>query len=298
MTDRLSAVPINNLRVLPLICAFPSPLCGVCMDAVGVRSSAGGVVRVHQVLEAKGHHHHHGTSPSHSHPPYPNTSHIHTPIPHHQQSATHALSPLLPSLTPSPLPQDESVPYNMISAINHPKRIFPVGRLDKDSSGLILLTNDGRVPNAVLRTERGHGKEYVVGVHTPISDDCLERLAKGVVISTPVQRDRTSKLITARTLPCDVTRIDPRSFRIVLREGRNRQIRRMCQALGYDVTRLHRRRVMDIDLKDLDGPGEWVELDRLERMSVQRAIDKAEQQAKERGEEGQGEEEGGEDDEE
>lgn len=196
---------------------------------------------------------------------------------------------------------DESVANNIIDAIGHRQRIFPVGRLDKDSTGLILLTNDGRVPNAVLRTERGYGKEYVVSVHRQISDACLGRLSRGIIISTPVQRDRVDKLVTARTLPCDVRRLDARTFVIVLKEGRNRQIRRMCEALGYEVLRLHRMKVMSIGLAGLKRAGEWKELDEQERAAIEQAIQLAGQQRRsqqQQEEEGEEPPDGEEDDEE
>ena len=113
-----------------------------------------------------------------------------------------------------------------------------VGRLDKDSEGLLLLTSDGRLPNSVLRARAKHPKHYLVTVDRPLWDADLEQLAAGVVITTTAQRDRgPPKTLTAPTLPCEVERTGEASFAITLQEGRNRQIRRMCSALGYEVPR-------------------------------------------------------------
>jgi 23S rRNA pseudouridine2604 synthase len=139
------------------------------------------------------------------------------------------------------------VPDNIIACIGHAQRIFPIGRLDKDSSGLILLTNDGEIVNQVLRAERGHEKEYLVQVDRPFDQGFLDRLAGGVVI------------LEKQTKPCTASRRGPREFRIILTEGRNRQIRRMCEALGYRVTALHRIRVMNITIEGL-AVGQWKNL--------------------------------------
>ncbi len=144
------------------------------------------------------------------------------------------------------------VPRNIIAEIGHRERIFPIGRLDKDSSGLILLTNDGDIVNAILRTEHGHEREYAVEVDRPFDQAFLDHMARGVVI------------LGSRTKPCVVHRTGSAGFRIVLTEGRNRQIRRMCQSLGYRVTRLHRVRIMHITVKGL-APGEWKDLTEEER---------------------------------
>lgn len=151
------------------------------------------------------------------------------------------------------------VPGNIIAYIGHPDRIFPIGRLDKDSSGLILLTNDGSIVNRILRAEHRHEKEYQVQVDRPCEDAVLARLARGVVI------------LGKRTRPCAVTRLGPRAFRMVLTEGRNRQIRRMCAALGYRVTALHRVRIMHIVLGDLP-PGQWKYLTESEREILLRQL--------------------------
>lgn len=142
---------------------------------------------------------------------------------------------------------ESHVERNIIAEIGHSERIFPIGRLDKDSSGLILLTNDGNIVNEILRTEFGHEREYVVEVDRPFDQSFLDQMSRGVVI------------LGSKTKPCQTTRVGRNRFRIVLTEGRNRQIRRMCQSLGYRVTSLHRVRIMHITVKGL-GVGAWKEL--------------------------------------
>jgi 23S rRNA pseudouridine2604 synthase len=133
---------------------------------------------------------------------------------------------------------------NIIDHVGFPERIFPVGRLDRDSEGLILLTNNGDIVNEILRSENNHEKEYVVTVDRPITDLALRMMADGVKIMGEV------------TKPSKVTRIDAQSFRIILTQGLNRQIRRMCSALGYKAQRLQRVRIMNVQLGTLK-PGEW-----------------------------------------
>ncbi len=142
---------------------------------------------------------------------------------------------------------ESHISRNIIAEIGHPERIFPIGRLDKDSSGLILLTNDGNIVNKILRAEFGHEREYLVQVDRPFDQSFLDRIASGVVILGSVTR------------PCRMTPVGRDQFRIILTEGRNRQIRRMCQALGYRVIQLHRIRIMHITVKGLRA-GEWKEL--------------------------------------
>jgi 23S rRNA pseudouridine2604 synthase len=154
---------------------------------------------------------------------------------------------------------DAHVPRNIIAEIGHSERIFPIGRLDKDSSGLILLTNDGDIVNEILRTEHGHEREYEVCVDRPFDQTFMDRMAKGVVIL-----DRPTK-------PCRIERLAPARFRIIMTEGRNRQIRRMCRALGYRVTQLHRVRIMHITIKGL-GAGAWKELTEEEEACLLRAV--------------------------
>jgi 23S rRNA pseudouridine2604 synthase len=133
---------------------------------------------------------------------------------------------------------------NIIDHVGFPERIFPVGRLDRDSEGLILLTNDGDIVNEILRSENNHEKEYVVSVDRPITDLALRMMASGVKIMGEV------------TKPGKVTRLDAQTFRIILTQGLNRQIRRMCSALGYKAQRLQRVRIMNVQLGSL-RPGQW-----------------------------------------
>jgi len=133
---------------------------------------------------------------------------------------------------------------NIIELVGYPERIFPIGRLDKDSQGLILLTNDGDIVNEILRSENNHEKEYVVTVDRPITDLALRMMAGGVKIMGEV------------TKPCTVTRIGSLEFRMILTQGLNRQIRRMCSALGYRAQRLERVRIMNVHLENL-GAGQW-----------------------------------------
>jgi 23S rRNA pseudouridine2604 synthase len=154
-------------------------------------------------------------------------------------------------------------------------RVFGVGRLDKDSTGLLLLTNDGRVPNAVLRASTQHAKVYRVTAHAAVSDEHVAELAAGVVITTTAQRDGgAARPLTARTRACSVARDgrdSGRTLLITLREGRNRQIRKMLAALGYDTLALQRLRFMGIDLGGL-RPGEWRPLNEAEMGDVRRAV--------------------------
>ena len=147
---------------------------------------------------------------------------------------------------------ESHVRRNIIEEIGHPARIFPIGRLDKDSSGLILLTNDGDIVNAILRVEHGHEREYHVETDREFDRSFLAEMAAGVVI------------LGKKTRPCLLKRLGPKRFSIVLTEGRNRQIRRMCRQLGYRVVTLHRVRIMHITLEGL-GPGEWNDLSNEER---------------------------------
>jgi 23S rRNA pseudouridine2604 synthase len=133
---------------------------------------------------------------------------------------------------------------NIIDHVGFPERIFPVGRLDRDSEGLILLTNNGDIVNEILRSENNHEKEYLVTVDRPITDLSLRMLAGGV------------KIMGELTKPSKVARVNAQSFRIILTQGLNRQIRRMCSALGYKAQRLQRVRIMNIHLGNLQ-PGQW-----------------------------------------
>ncbi|MGL6107463.1 23S rRNA pseudouridine(2604) synthase RluF [Romboutsia sp.] len=142
---------------------------------------------------------------------------------------------------------------NIIDYVNYPERIFPIGRLDKPSEGLILLTNDGNIVNKILREENKHEKEYAVTVDKNISDDFINKMSNGVRIFNPV----TNKYVT--TKKCKITKVNARTFRIVLTQGLNRQIRRMCEVFGYSVQKLQRVRIMDLTLKGLPT-GKWRQL--------------------------------------
>lgn len=147
---------------------------------------------------------------------------------------------------------EEHVKGNVIDFVNHPERIFPIGRLDKDSDGLILLTNDGDIVNKILRAENNHEKEYIVTVDKSITNEFIKGMSNGVPILGTV------------THPCKVTRVKDRVFRIVLTQGLNRQIRRMCTVFGYQVRRLQRVRIMNIRLDGLKI-GTWRDLTSTEK---------------------------------
>jgi 23S rRNA pseudouridine2604 synthase len=133
---------------------------------------------------------------------------------------------------------------NIIDYIKHPERIFPIGRLDKPSEGLIFLTSDGDIVNKILRAGNNHEKEYLVTVDKPISHEFTRKMANGVAILNTV------------TKKCKVTQENRQRFRITLTQGLNRQIRRMCEVLGYHVIKLKRVRIMNIDLEGLNA-GQW-----------------------------------------
>lgn len=135
---------------------------------------------------------------------------------------------------------DLNIKGNIISYINYPERIFPIGRLDKPSEGLIFLTNDGDIVNKILRAKNNHEKEYVVSVNRRITSQFIEDMGKGVPILETV------------TKPCKVEKIDDFTFKIILTQGLNRQIRRMCEYFDYEVQKLRRVRIMNIDLGDLN----------------------------------------------
>lgn len=131
---------------------------------------------------------------------------------------------------------DQSIKGNIVDFMNYPKRIFHVGRLDKDSEGLILMTNDGDIVNQILRAENAHEKEYIVDVDKEIIPEFLSKMASGVPILNKI------------TQPCIVKKTAPKQFKIILTEGMNRQIRRMCDYFGYNVVKLKRTRIMNITL--------------------------------------------------
>jgi 23S rRNA pseudouridine2604 synthase len=141
---------------------------------------------------------------------------------------------------------------NIIDLVNHPLRVFNIGRLDKDSDGLILLTNDGDIVNEILRAENKHEKEYIVTVDKPITSEFLKKMSAGV------------NILDTTTLPCKVEQLSKYVFKIILTQGLNRQIRRMCSALGYSVVRLQRIRIMNINLGNLPV-GQWRDLTKKEK---------------------------------
>jgi len=144
---------------------------------------------------------------------------------------------------------DRETPGNITDFLRYPERIFPIGRLDKDSEGLILLTNNGDIVNEILRVENAHEKEYVVTVDRPVTEIFLNGMASGV------------RILGTVTQPCKVSRVGPATFRIVLTQGLNRQIRRMCSFFGYKVLRLQRVRIINLTLEGLGlKAGKWREL--------------------------------------
>ncbi|WP_096156254.1 MULTISPECIES: 23S rRNA pseudouridine(2604) synthase RluF [Bacillus] len=150
---------------------------------------------------------------------------------------------------------EKNVKGNIVDLVNHPLRIFNIGRLDKDSEGLILMTNDGDIVNEILRVENQHEKEYIVSVDKPITDEFVKRMSEGV------------KILGTKTLPCKVTPLSKYDFNIVLTQGLNRQIRRMCSELGYEVYRLQRVRIMNIQLGNLPV-GQWRDLTKKEKKKL------------------------------
>ncbi|MDT9027150.1 MULTISPECIES: 23S rRNA pseudouridine(2604) synthase RluF [Rossellomorea] len=155
---------------------------------------------------------------------------------------------------------EKGVKGNIVDLVNHPLRIFNIGRLDKDSDGLILLTNDGDIVNEILRAENQHEKEYIVTVDRPISEDFLKQMSEGV------------KILGTKTLPCKVEQVSKYVFQITLTQGLNRQIRRMCEALGYEVYRLQRTRIMNIQLGNLPV-GQWRDLSKKEKTRLFQDLD-------------------------
>ncbi|URJ45604.1 pseudouridine synthase [Paenibacillus polymyxa] len=145
----------------------------------------------------------------------------------------------------------EQVAGNIISYVNYPSRIFAIGRLDKASEGLILLTNDGSIVNQMMRSEHGHEKEYIVTVDKPVTNEFTQAMSRGV------------EILNVITEPCKVDRTSKYEFRIILTQGLNLQIRRMCKALGYRVLKLERVRIMNITLDHLER-GQWRHLEREE----------------------------------
>ena len=155
---------------------------------------------------------------------------------------------------------ERNIKGNIVDFVNHPLRIFHIGRLDKDSDGLILLTNDGDIVNEILRAENKHEKEYIVTVNEKITDTFIEKMSAGV------------NILDTTTLPCKVKKIGPKTFNIILTQGLNRQIRRMCSALGFTVKRLQRVRIMNISIDGL-AIGEWRDLTEQERKELFMELD-------------------------
>lgn len=150
---------------------------------------------------------------------------------------------------------NEKVEDNIITYINYPKRIFPIGRLDKDSQGLILMTSDGDIVNKILRGSNNHDKEYIVTVNKTVEDSFIEGMKNGVPILGTI------------TKKCEVEKLSTRTFKIILTQGLNRQIRRMCEYFGYKVTNLKRVRIMNIHIGSLEV-GHIRELSPKERMEL------------------------------
>ena len=154
---------------------------------------------------------------------------------------------------------EESVHNNIVRFVNHSKRIFPIGRLDKDSQGLIFLTNNGDLVNKILRAGNHHEKEYIVTVNKPLSQTVISSMANGVPI------------LGIMTKKCKVELISPNTFRIILIQGLNRQIRRMCEHFGYEVIKLERIRIMNIGLKGLPI-GDWRDLTKSEMDTIDKLL--------------------------
>jgi 23S rRNA pseudouridine2604 synthase len=155
---------------------------------------------------------------------------------------------------------DSKEKQNIVRYINHPERLFPIGRLDKPSEGLIFLTNDGDIVNKILRAGNNHEKDYVVTVDRLITDGFIEEIGNGIPILGTV------------TQKCNVTKISGKTFQIVLTQGLNRQIRRMCEYLGYEVLKLQRTRIMNVNLDGL-ALGQWRELTEKELSEINKMVE-------------------------
>lgn len=155
---------------------------------------------------------------------------------------------------------EEGVKDNIVKFVNHSKRIFPIGRLDKDSQGLIFLTNNGDLVNKILRAGNNHEKEYVVTVNKNLTEEVITGMANGV------------PMLGVTTKKCKVVQEGATKFRITLIQGLNRQIRRMCEHFGYEVTKLERVRIMNISLKGLPT-GDWRDLTPTEVQTIYRMIE-------------------------
>lgn len=158
---------------------------------------------------------------------------------------------------------EEGVRDNIVDFVNHSTRIFPIGRLDKDSQGLIFLTNNGDMVNKILRAGNKHEKEYVVTVNKALTDEVIEGMSNGV------------PMLGVMTKKCKIVKESAFTFRITLIQGLNRQIRRMCEHFGYEVTKLERVRIMNISLKGL-AVGDWRDLTPEEMKSIYKMTEKSE----------------------
>lgn len=161
---------------------------------------------------------------------------------------------------------DENDKSNVIRFLKHPKRIFPIGRLDKDSEGLLFLTNNGDIVNKILRAGNAHEKEYMVTVDKKITPEFISKMSKGV------------RILGTTTLPCKVRQVGSRTFQIILTQGLNRQIRRMCEALDYTVVALKRIRIMHIQLGSLVS-GKWRYLSEPELQELMQQIENSTNEA-------------------
>ena len=161
---------------------------------------------------------------------------------------------------------ESNVKDNIVDYINHSERIFPIGRLDKDSSGLIFLTNNGDIVNKILRAGNKHEKEYVVTVNKPITEDFVFEMSNGVPI------------LGVNTRKCKVRQVGTFVFNIILIQGLNRQIRRMCEHFGYEVTKLERTRIMNINLKGIPA-GEFRELSEEEMNGIMKSVENSSSEA-------------------
>lgn len=164
---------------------------------------------------------------------------------------------------------DTYIKGNIVNFINHKQRIFPIGRLDKDSEGLILLTNDGNIVNKILRSNNNHEKDYIVTVDKNIDNNFIVEMSKGIKIYNPVKNEYTL------TKKCKVNKISNKVFKITLTQGLNRQIRRMCNSLGYNVVNLKRIRIMNIELNNLPT-GSWRYLSETEAIKLMNLLNKKE----------------------
>jgi 23S rRNA pseudouridine2604 synthase len=150
---------------------------------------------------------------------------------------------------------NEKIADNLLTVFKHEKKLFPVGRLDKDSEGLLLMTDDGRVFDQIAISEREKEKEYIVTLDKPFDENFLQRMTEGIII------------MGKKTRPCKLVPVGEKTFRIILTQGLNRQIRRMCYKLGYKVEELIRTRIVNVELGDMKA-GEWKELTVREKESL------------------------------